>query len=262
MMPMTIDPLGAFRMDGDVVIITGAGNGLGRAFSQCFSRIGAKVMLLDQNAAAAEECATGIIQAGGIAEWHAVDVTQESAVDQAFAAIVARHGRVDVLINNAGIAIRRPTVDLSLADWNKVVDVNLTGVFLCCKAAGRYMLQQGGGRIVNIASIMGLSGGGLYPNISYQATKGAVVNLTRALAVEWASRGIRVNAVAPTWVRTEFTKPLFEQPHLVAEMERLTPMGRVAEIDDIVGPVIFLASRASALVTGHTLAVDGGYLAQ
>ena len=154
MMPMTIDPLGAFRMDGDVVIITGAGNGLGRAFAQCFARIGAKVMLLDQNAAAAEECATGINQAGGIAEWHAVDVTQESAVDQAFAAIVARYGRVDVLINNAGIAIRRPTVDLSLADWNKVVDVNLTGVFLCCKAAGRYMLQQGGGRIVNIASII------------------------------------------------------------------------------------------------------------
>lgn len=261
-MPMKADPLAAYRMDGDVVVVTGAGNGLGSAFAQCFSRVGAKVMVLDHDAQAAKACAADITNAGGVAESHVVDVAQEAMVDQAFAAIRATHGRIDVLINNAGIAIRRPTVDLSLADWNKVVDVNLTGVFLCCRAAGRHMVQGDGGRIVNIASIMGLSGGGLYPNISYQSTKGGVVNLTRALAVEWAQHGIRVNAVAPTWVRTAFTKPLFEQPELVAEMEKMTPMGRVAEIDDVVGPVLFLASRASALVTGQILAVDGGYLAQ
>ena len=125
------------------------------------------------------------------------------------------------------------------------------------------MLVSGrGGRIVNTASIMGFSGGGLYPNISYQATKGAVVNMTRALAVEWARQGIRVNAIAPTWIRTPLTRGITENPELVQRIEQMTPMGRVGEPQDIVGAVLFLASRASALVTGHVLAIDGGFLAQ
>jgi NAD(P)-dependent dehydrogenase (short-subunit alcohol dehydrogenase family) len=123
------------------------------------------------------------------------------------------------------------------------------------------MLRAGGGAIVNVSSIMGLSGGGLYPNISYQTTKGAVVNMTRALAVEWAPR-IRVNAVAPTWVRTDFIAPLLAQPELVARMEAMMPLGRLAEPAEVVGPVLFLLSPAAAMVTGHTLPVDGGYLAQ
>jgi NAD(P)-dependent dehydrogenase (short-subunit alcohol dehydrogenase family) len=258
----SLKPLDLFRMDNEVAVVTGAANGLGYAFAQSFAGVGAKVMVLDKDKAAAEKAAASIRDAGGSADSFEVDVTRESDVDAAFVAIEQKHGRVDVLVNNAGLAIRRPTIDLSLQDWNKVIDVNLTGVFLCCRAAARYMLQRGAGRIVNVASIMGLSGGGLYPNISYQASKGAVVNLTRALAVEWAREGIRVNAVAPTWVRTSFTEALFKQPDLVTEIQKMTPMGKIAEVNDIVGAVLFLASRASSMVTGHTLPVDGGFLAQ
>src|SRR5207244_1649376 len=172
-------------------------------------------------------------------------------------------GGVDVRSHSAGIALRRPSIELSFEDWNKVVAVSMTGVFLCAREAARHMLAGGrGGRIVNTASIMGISGGGLYPNISYQATKGAVVNMTRALAVEWARQGIRVNAIAPTWVRTPLTRAITEKPELVRRIEELTPMGRLAEPDEMVGAVLFLASRASAMVTGHVLAVDGGFLAQ
>ena len=194
---------------------------------------------------------------------YAVDVSDEMQVRAAFEEVVARHGRLDVLFNNAGIAIRRPSTELPLDDWNKVLAVNMTGVFLCAREAARHMLAGGrGGRIINTASIMGISGGGLYPNVSYQATKGAVVNMTRALAVEWAKQGIRVNAIAPTWVRTPLIRGITESPELLHRIEQLTPMGRIAEPDEIVGAVLFLASRASAMVTGHVLAVDGGFLAQ
>jgi NAD(P)-dependent dehydrogenase (short-subunit alcohol dehydrogenase family) len=124
------------------------------------------------------------------------------------------------------------------------------------------MLARKSGVIINTASIMGLSGGGLYPNISYQSTKGAVVNLTRSLAVEWAPEGVRVNAIAPTWVRTDFIKPLTDNPDLLARMQAMTPMGKIAEVSDIVGGVVYLASPAASMVTGHVLAIDGGFLAQ
>ena len=192
-----------------------------------------------------------------------VDVRDEAQVKAAFAQVAARHGRLDVLFNNAGIAIRKPTAEITLDDWNKVVGVNMTGVFLCAREASRHMLAGGrGGRIVNTASIMGFSGGGLYPNLSYQATKGAVVNMTRALAVEWARQGIRVNGIAPTWVRTPLTRGITENPELVRRIEQITPMGRLAEPQEIVGAVLFLTTRASAMVTGHVLAIDGGFLAQ
>jgi NAD(P)-dependent dehydrogenase (short-subunit alcohol dehydrogenase family) len=243
------DPLSQFRLDGDVAVVTGGASGIGRTIAEAFAGVGAKVAVFDV--------------AAGAFDSYKVDVADESQVTAAFDEVVARHGRVDVLFNNAGIALRRPTTELSVEDWNKVVAVNMTGVFLCAREAARRMLAGGrGGRIINTASIMGVSGGGLYPNISYQATKGAVVNMTRALAVEWARQGIRVNAIAPTWVRTPLIRPLTENPDVLKRIEDITPMGRIAEPEELVGAVLFLASRASAMVTGHVLAVDGGFLAQ
>jgi NAD(P)-dependent dehydrogenase (short-subunit alcohol dehydrogenase family) len=246
---MSGDPLSEFRLDGEVAVVTGGAGGIGSVVATAFAAVGARVAIFDP-AATGEDA-------------HQVDVADEAQVKAAFDTVVARHGRLDILFNNAGIALRRPATQLSLDDWNKVVAVNMTGVFLCAREAARHMLAGGrGGRIVNTASIMGLSGGGLYPNISYQATKGAVVNMTRALAVEWAAQGIRVNAIAPTWVRTPLIRSITESPELVHRIAQMTPMGRIAEPEELVGAVLFLASRASAMVTGHVLAVDGGFLAQ
>ena len=255
---MTTSP---FRLDGRAAAVTGAASGIGRAAAEALAAAGAFVVVADLDLSGASDVAAGISASGGRAVAVRADVTREEDIGAMLDA--APGGYPAILVNNAGLAIRRPSVELSAADWNKVVDVNMTAVFLCAREAARRMIGGGtGGTIVNVASIMGLSGGGLYPNISYQATKGAVVNMTRALAVEWASHGIRVNAVAPTWVRTPFIKPILEQPDLVSRIEAMTPMRRLAEPGEVASAILFLASPAAAMVTGHTLPVDGGFLAQ
>jgi NAD(P)-dependent dehydrogenase (short-subunit alcohol dehydrogenase family) len=257
------NPLSMFRLDGKVAVVTGGGSGIGRATAAAFADAGAAVAILDLDPARADAAAEEIAAGGRAVSAHPADVTDKRSVERAVEAVVEARGGLDILVNSAGIGIRRPAVELPLADWNKVVAVNLTGVFLCSQAAARQMLAAGrGGAIVNLASIMGFSGGGVYPNVSYQATKGAVVNMTRALAVEWAPAGIRVNAVAPTWVRTNLTAPLLDQPGIVERIAALTPLGRLATPDEIAWAILYLASPAAAMVTGHTLAVDGGFLAQ
>jgi NAD(P)-dependent dehydrogenase (short-subunit alcohol dehydrogenase family) len=250
-----------FRLDGAVAVVTGGANGIGRATAMLMAEAGARVVIVDRDGAAAAQLAAelGAERASAIP----ADISAEQDVNDLFRQVAGRHGGVDVLVNNAGAAIRNAAVDLPLADWEKVVAVNMTGVFLCARAAARHMIAAGrGGAVVNTASIMGLSGGGLYPNISYQATKGAVVNMTRALAVEWAAYKIRVNAVAPTYVRTAFIAPILEQRALVRKIESLTPLGRLAEPEEVAAAILFLASPAASMITGHTLPVDGGFLAQ
>jgi NAD(P)-dependent dehydrogenase (short-subunit alcohol dehydrogenase family) len=247
-----------FRADGLVAAITGGARGIGLAAGQLLVAMGARVVLMDRDGAA--EAAAEL----GAAAWGlALDVTDEASVRGAFGSVMEREGRLDILVNNAGRAIRRPSLELDLADWDAVVAVNMTGAFLCARSAATLMIEGGrGGAIVNTASIMGLSGGGLYPNISYQTTKGAIVNMTRALAVEWAAQGIRVNAVAPTWTRTGFIGELEQNPALMARIRDVTPLGRLAEAEEVAYAIGFLVSPAAAMITGTTLAVDGGFLAQ
>lgn len=251
--------LNRFRVDGQVAVVTGGATGIGRAAAALLVEAGARVAIADRDA---DGAAAAAAELGEGATACPLDVTDEAAVETAFGRIAETLGRLDILVNNAGVAIRRPSLELELDDWSRVVAVNMTGMFICARAAARHMVPAGSGAIVNTASIMGLSGGGLYPNISYQTTKGGVVNMTRALAVEWARSGVRVNAIAPTYVRTPFIAPLMAQPELMAEIERMTPMGRICEPEEVATAILFLASPASSMVTGHVLAVDGGFLAQ
>jgi gluconate 5-dehydrogenase/2-deoxy-D-gluconate 3-dehydrogenase len=249
-------PLPNFLLEGQIAVVTGGGSGIGRAVAIAFAAAGAQVVVLDAREAAASQVADEIGISG---QAITADVREADAIERAFADVALRYGHIDVLFNNAGINRRHPSLEMTLDDWNAVVAVNMTGMFICARAAVRHMVP--GGRIVNTASMLGLSGG-WYPNIAYQATKGAVVNMTRSWAIEWAPLRIRVNAVAPGPVRTPFIAALTDQPDLVSKFEQLTPLGRLAEVDDVTGPVLFLASPASAMVTGHILPVDGGMLAQ
>jgi NAD(P)-dependent dehydrogenase (short-subunit alcohol dehydrogenase family) len=247
------DPSRLTDLHGEVAVVAGGANGIGAACAELLAAGGAQVVVLDrEEPPAPAEGAEAIV----------LDVTHEAAIDAAMARVVERHGRLDILVASAGIAIRRPATELSLSDWQKVIDVDLTGVFLCARSAARHMIAAGGGRIITVASVLGVVGGGVYPNISYQAAKGGVINLTRALALEWAPYGIRVNAVAPTYVRTRFVAALLADADLLREIEARTPLGRLAEPEEVADAVLFLAGRGSAMVTGHVLAVDGGYLAQ
>jgi NAD(P)-dependent dehydrogenase (short-subunit alcohol dehydrogenase family) len=257
---MTVEAARLLSLDGEVAIVTGGASGIGRATAGLLASAGARVAIVDRDADGAAAAAAEI-GAGAFAL--AADVADEAAVEGAFAEAAGEEGPATILVNNAGLAIRKPATELARADWDAVVAVNMTGMFLCARAAARRMIAAGrAGAIVNTASIMGLSGGGLYPNISYQTTKGAVVNMTRALAVEWAPHRIRVNAVAPTYVRTPFIAPLLGDPALVARIEAMTPLRRLAEPEEVAAAILFLASPAAAMITGHTLPVDGGFLAQ
>jgi len=248
-------------MDGWQALVTGAAHGIGFAAAEALAQAGAEVCLTDIDAGAVEAAAKRLAAAGHRAVAAALDVRDDQAARRVIGGIADRTGRFDILVNNAGVAARSPAESYDRAVWEQVVSVNLTGGFLMAQAAAQVMLPRGAGSIVNVSSIMGLVGNGLYPNPAYHATKGALVNLTRALAVEWAPH-LRVNAVAPCFVATPLTQKLLADPAMKAQIIARTPMGRLARADEVADAILFLASPAAAMVTGHVLAVDGGWLAQ
>jgi NAD(P)-dependent dehydrogenase (short-subunit alcohol dehydrogenase family) len=253
-----------FDLTGKVAFITGAGSGLGIEFAEACAEAGADIVCADIDLNAAEATAAKIGELGRKALVVQGDVSNERQVTEAFEQAKDIFGHVDILFNNAGIAdpVPAPVHQFETAHWHQVMNVNLHGVFYCAKAALNIMVEQGSGKVVNIASMWGMAGASsVFPIPAYTAAKGAVVNLTRELGLEYAQQGIQVNALCPGIYRTNLGGG-YDNEEFVQAITAFTPMGRVAEAAEIRGPALFLASSASDYMTGQTLVVDGGCLAK
>jgi len=250
---MTMD---LFALDGKRALVTGASRGLGAAISVALASAGADVAL---HAAEACEATSERVRAlGRKTACFVGDLADRAVVDRAVPDAIDALGGLDILVNNAGIIRRAPAVDHSDEDWDAVITVNLSSLFRLCRAAGRHMLPRGSGKIINVASLLSFQGGLTIPG--YAAAKGGVAQLTKALANEWAAKGVNVNAIAPGYMITANTAPLREDPVRTRQITERIPAGRWGQPEDLSGAVIFLASRASDYVHGHVLVVDGGWM--
>lgn len=248
-----------FDFKDEVVIVTGGSRGLGLEIAEAFGRAGASVVITARREQWLREAEKQLKEQGIAVRALTCDVADAASVEQAVQQTLATYGKIDILVNNAGLTWGAPAEDMPLERWRQVIDANLTGTFLMSQAVGRHMLERGKGAIVNVASIAGL-GGGQLNTIGYNASKAAVINLTRAFAIEWAARGIRVNAIAPAMFRTRMTEAILDRAEdFVANM---MPMKRIGQPGEI-GPVtLFLASEGASYITGQTIPVDGGRTAE
>jgi NAD(P)-dependent dehydrogenase (short-subunit alcohol dehydrogenase family) len=245
-----------FSITGRTALVTGGAKGIGRACAEALAVAGAKVIIADMDEAAARKTAQDL---GG--EAITLDVTSKADVDRVAAEVTKRHGALDILVNNAGIVQNGSSESVAAEDWHRVIDVNLNGVFYCAQAFGKEMVKAGKGSIVSISSICGSVTVFPQPQASYNASKAAVNLLTKSLAVEWAQKGVRVNAVAPGYTATELTLAGRSKPEWFETWMRMTPMGRLGEPREVANAVLFLASDAASYITGTVLMVDGGYTA-
>src|SRR5438552_11137856 len=253
--------LDKLKLDGKVAVVTGAGQGIGAACARALGEAGAAVIVADMMAERVEASVGELKKLGLKAHGVKLDVTKSKEVDSVAAQIIKQHGRVDILVNNAGVAKSDVKAeDTSDEHWRHHMDVNVDGLFWCCRAFGREMLKQKSGSIVNIGSMSGFIVNKPQPQSFYNASKAAVHHLTRSLAAEWAKSGVRVNAVAPTYIETPLTSfGIRENKAMYETWLEMTPMGRVGQPDEIASVVHFLASDAASLMTGSIVLADGGY---
>lgn len=246
-----------FGLDSKVAVVTGGSSGIGKSIAKGLVEAGAEIAICARNAKRCRECASELSKIGKKVVGIGCDVGNPTEVNTLFERVIREFGKVDILVNNAGIAWAGSPQDLRIDDWEKVMKVNVTGTFLCSQVAGKIMIKQCSGRIINITSVFGLLGTDIIDAISYNASKGAIISFTKDLAVKWAKYNIKVNAIAFSYAKTHLTEWAIKNRR--NQILRRTPLGRLLEEDDIKGVAIFLASNASNYVTGQVLCVDGGW---
>lgn len=246
-------------LTGQVAVVTGAGNGIGKACAIELAASGAQVALLDISPSALDQTQAEISALGGTSTTYVCDVSKVDEINKSYAAIAEHYGKLDIAINSAGINIQQRGEEVTEDAWDKVMGINAKGAFFCCQAAGKIMIPQNKGKIINIGSAMSVVG--YVKRSAYCASKGAVAQFTKVLAGEWAPYNITVNTVAPTFIYTPFTEPMFKDAEFKADVESRILLNRIGEVSDVTGTVLYLASSAGDFVTGSIVMVDGGWTA-
>ncbi len=246
-------------LTGQVAVVTGAGNGIGKACALALAASGAQVALLDISPSALDQTQAEISSLGGSSTTYLCDVSKVTAINESYKDIIEYYGKIDIAVNSAGVNVQQRGEDVTEEAWDKVMGINAKGVFFCCQAAGSIMMKQNKGKIINIGSAMSVVG--YVKRSAYCASKGAVAQFSKVLAGEWAPYNITINTVAPTFINTPFTEPMFKDVEFKEDVERRILLNRIGEVRDVTGTVLFLASDAADFITGSIVMVDGGWTA-